>query len=396
MDSLKETIRRKVDELRDEAVGLFQDLVRIPSFNPPGNEKEVADFCAEIMRKLGMEVDQIEPHPLRVSNRGRLRGSEGTPVLLFNSHLDTVHPGDELNWTHPPLSGEIHDGHLWGIGSNNMKVGLAAAMFAVRTLKACGVKLRGDILLTQTADELQFGYKGIKVMVEQGMIEADYGVYTESDRPVKVEIGHRGIVLFDVTVYGVGAHTTRQEKGVNAIYQAMKAVEALRRMEFTGWAPHAFVPGAPLLSVNRFNAGFSDTICADRCVIRCDCRTLPGQTTDNVLTDVRAVLDRLRAEDPDFRADLSVHIEGSPSTIHPDEPIVQALQRAYEEVRKEPIGIGGVMSTSDARFLRVEAGIPTAKFCLKSFDSGPNEHQNLEDYIDTIKIYATLCLNLLT
>ena len=114
MDSVKTAVWRKVDELRDEAIRLFQDLVRIPSFNPPGNEKEIADTCAETMRRLGMEVDQIEPYPLRVSNRGRLRGSEGKPVLLFNSHLDTVHPGDEANWKHPPLSGEIHDGHLWG------------------------------------------------------------------------------------------------------------------------------------------------------------------------------------------------------------------------------------------------------------------------------------------
>ncbi len=222
---VKEMVRRMVDESVDEAVGLFRDLVRIPSYNPPGNEKEIADYCADYMRKLGMEVDQIEPYPLRVSNRGRWGGTDGKPVLLFNSHLDTVHPGDEENWKHPPLSGEIHDGHVWGIGSNNMKVGLAAAMFTVKTLQACDIRLRGDILLTQTADELQFGCKGIQVMVDQRMIEADFGVYTESDRPVKVEIAHRGIVIFDVTVFGLGAHTSRQHLGINAIYQALKVVE---------------------------------------------------------------------------------------------------------------------------------------------------------------------------
>ena len=347
-----------VDESVDEAVGLFRDLVRIPSYNPPGNEKEIADYCADYMRKLGMEVDQIEPYPLRVSNRGRWGGTDGKPVLLFNSHLDTVHPGDEENWKHPPLSGEIHDGHVWGIGSNNMKVGLAAAMFTVKTLQACDIRLRGDILLTQTADELQFGYKGIKVMVDQRMIEADFGVYTESDRPVKVEIAHRGIVIFDVTVFGLGAHTSRQHLGINAIYQALKVVEGLRDLEFTGWRPHDYIPGGPLLSVNRINAGFSDTICADRCVIRSDCRTLPGQTTELVLADVQRLLDRLHAEDPNFRSEISVHIEGTPSSIEPEEPIVKALQRAFEEVMGKPIGIGGVNSTSDGRFLRINAGIP--------------------------------------
>lgn len=396
MDGLKQRVWQKVDELKEEGVRLFQDLVRIPSFNPPGNEKEIADYCADYMRRLGMEVEQIEPFPLRVSNLGRLRGTEGKPVLLFDSHLDTIPPGDETHWEHPPFSGEIHDGCIWGIGANNMKVGVAAALFAVRALKVCDARLRGDILLAQTADELQFGYKGIKVMVDRGMIRADYGLYTESDRPVKVEIGHRGIVLFDVTVFGLGAHTTRQEKGVNAIYQAMRVVEGLRRMEFTGWEPHPIVPGVPLLSVNRIQGGFSDTICADRCVLRCDCRTLPGQTTEKVLSDVRRVLDRLGAEDPTFRAEVSVHLEGSPSWISPDEPIVKAVQQAYREVMGRPIGVGGVMTTSDARFLRIDAGIPTAKFCLKSHDSGPNEHQSIEDYIHTVKIYCTLALNLLS
>ncbi len=305
---VKEMVRRMVGESVDEAVGLFRDLVRIPSYNPPGNEKEIADYCADYMRKLGMEVDQIEPYPLRVSNRGRWGGTDGKPVLLFNSHLDTVHPGDEENWKHPPLSGEIHDGHVWGIGSNNMKVGLAAAMFTVKTLQACDIRLRGDILLTQTADELQFGYKGIQVMVDQRMIEADFGVYTESDRPVKVEIAHRGIVIFDVTVFGLGAHTSRQHLGINTIYQALKVVEGLRDLEFTGWRPHDYIPGGPLLSVNRINAGFSDTICADRCVIRPDCRTLPGQTTELVLADVQRLLDRLHAEDPSFRSEISAVI----------------------------------------------------------------------------------------
>ena len=78
-EELKKAVQQKLDELQDEAIKLFQDIVRIPSFNPPGNEKEVADYCADYMRGLGMEVDQIEPFPLRVSNRGRLRGTEGKP-----------------------------------------------------------------------------------------------------------------------------------------------------------------------------------------------------------------------------------------------------------------------------------------------------------------------------
>src|SRR5690348_1391014 len=107
LDDAKASVLSKIDELRDEAISLLAQMIRIPSPNPPGNEKAIADFNAAYMREQGLTVTQIEPFENRVSNVGRLPGLEnGKKTLLFNSHLDTVALGNPAEWDHPMLGGE--------------------------------------------------------------------------------------------------------------------------------------------------------------------------------------------------------------------------------------------------------------------------------------------------
>lgn len=392
----KERVWRAIDDRRPEAVELLRDLVRIPSFNPPGDEKEVADFCARFMKGLGMEVEQIEPFPKRVSNVGRLRGTGGRPVLLFNSHLDTFPPGDASTWRFPPLEARVHDGKVWGPGSKNMKMGIASVLFALRVLKDLGVRLRGDVLVSQTADEILMGYKGLGEVVRRGMLKADYGVYTESDPPIKIEIAHRGLVWVAVKIRGRTAHTSVKWNGLNPIVKAADVVKALETMEFTRWEPHPYIQGPPIISVNRIEAGVHGSMVPELCTIQCDVRTLPPQTTRTVVEDIRKLLDAFKARDPEFDAEVEVRLEAESSSISADEPIVKALQQAIREAAGVEMGVGGVGSTSDARWLRLKAGIPTAKFTFASTASGEaNEFQDIEDYVKTIKVYAALMLNLL-
>src|SRR5262249_41408970 len=106
----KRVVLAKINELRGEAVDLLAQMIRIPSPNPPGNEKAIANFNADYMRKQGLSVTQIEPFESRISNVGRLVGRKnGKKTLLFNSHLDTVALGNPAEWEHPMLGGEIHD-----------------------------------------------------------------------------------------------------------------------------------------------------------------------------------------------------------------------------------------------------------------------------------------------
>lgn len=399
--TLKQTVLSAIDARQEEAVALLRELIRIPSPNPPGDEKRVANYCSAYLRNLGLSVDEYEPAVNRVSNIARVAGTTHKPVLLFNSHLDTFNPGDLENWKYPPFDARVVDGTIWGIGAKNMKAGLAASMFVVKILRDMEIPLRGDLLVCQTADEMAFGHWGLEQIVAQGLLQADYAVYTESDPPVKIEISHRGMVWIEIRVKGLGKHTklkgvdTPDGRPVNAIWKMAGIIEALESMEFSGWEPDAHIPGPPIISVNYIQGGQAGNMIADNCTIQCDCRTLPSQTTAGVMADVERVLGGLRDKDPSLRVTASVLREGPASAISPTEPIVIALQDAIREVTGQEMPIGGVSSISDARWLTLNAGIPTAKFEFQDSESGPNEHMSIEDYLNTIRVYAVLAINLL-
>jgi acetylornithine deacetylase/succinyl-diaminopimelate desuccinylase-like protein len=103
----------------------------------------------------------------------------------------------------------------------------------------------------------------------------------------------------------------------------------------------------------------------------------------------------LRAEDPELVVDVRVAKEAQSVAISPDEPIVRAVQSAVKKVIGHEIPIAGVGSTSDMRWIVNQAGIPMCKFMFPSTESGTNEFETVEDYMNTIRVYATLILDLL-
>jgi succinyl-diaminopimelate desuccinylase len=403
MDVANEPARsvvRYIDEHESSFVEFFRSLVRTPSPDPPGDVTALADRCAEFARGLGMEVHQVRVDERRVNNICRLRGSEGSPVLLFNSHLDTFPASDTGAWLHPPFEAEIDDGRVWGVGTRDMKSGLSAALLAIEAIQASGVRLRGDVLLTQTADHIKGGGElGVKYLVERGLVAADFGVYTESNPPLAVEIASRGMLKFEIVVHGYAKHTkykvehSASGQPVNAILKASRIVQAIEAMEFSDWQPHRFVAGPPVISVNRIDGGFSDTLIADRCVLRVDCRFLPGQDPARVEADVREVVAALQRDDPELRADVSVVLLGEACEVASDEPIVLAIQQAIADTIGHELPLGGAGSTSDMRFLVNDAGIPMCKFMFPSSETGTNEFETIDDFMNTVRVYARLILS---
>ncbi|MBC7261683.1 MAG: M20/M25/M40 family metallo-hydrolase, partial [Chloroflexi bacterium] len=109
----------------DELVHLCQDMVRIKTVNPPGNERENADYIAEFLRKAGIEVEILAHSETRATVVARLKGSGEKPGLLYSGHLDVVPVGAQ-EWLHDPFGGEVIEGKLWGRGASDMKGGNAA------------------------------------------------------------------------------------------------------------------------------------------------------------------------------------------------------------------------------------------------------------------------------
>jgi len=396
----KEVIFKIIDEIHDEAINLFQSIIRIQSVNPsPHFEKELAEFVTLKMRELGMATQKIEPEPNRVSVLGRFQGSSGKPVLLSYGHLDTVPVGDPSVWKYPPFAAEIHEGSIWGRGTNDSKLMIAATLASIMALKRSDITLKGDILLCAPADEEMGGQKGIHMMIENDMISADYGIQGEySTGPTKVSmVGHRGVFWIKLTTKGEAAHSRWSHKKVNALMKMTKVAQALYDIEFTNWKPHPIVPGVPYISPNIIQGGFKENVIPDTCTLICDIRHLPGQTYESLLKDVNRVLDRLRAEDPQLDVKVKPILYGRPLEQSLDEPIIKYTQAAIKEVmqlEKLPPAEGSE-AASDTRWIVYDAGVPMCSFSDTHTGHTPDEHIKIETYINTIKLISLLSLMLL-
>lgn len=399
--SEKARVWERIDGRKAEAISLLQDLVRIPSPNPPGGgEKEVASYCARYLRGVGADVTQFEFEPGRVNNIGRLKGATSDRVLLFASHLDTTPVGDDELWTHPPFGAEIHDGWLYGRGANNMKVGLAAAMFAQKIVRDCGIELSGDILVTQTADEMNGGFVGLGELTRRGLVKADYAIYTEAHPrfpDTRIEIGVRGLVEVKLRTRGHG--TVFGAQRVNAIEKMAEVLVRLKDMEFRGWEPRDRPPAPvgtikPTVSTSFISGWRGHVLAPDACEAIVAVSYFPPQTDVTIMRDITELLGAMMGDDPTLQIDAHLDRHWETAFIGRDEPLVGACQRAVKEATGLTLDVGASTAPSDVRWLVGVAGIPTCKVAFGSETADVDERQNVDDYIKTIKVYATLILDL--
>jgi acetylornithine deacetylase/succinyl-diaminopimelate desuccinylase-like protein len=151
--------------VRDEAVRLLQGLLRIDTTNPPGNERPAAEYLAEVLAREGLSPTMLASEPDRPCVIARLPGSGEHGPLLLQGHTDVV-PADPAEWSHPPFSGAIADGCVWGRGALDMKGTVVMQLLALVLAKRLGLRPRGDIIFCAVPDEETGGYKGAGWLVD--------------------------------------------------------------------------------------------------------------------------------------------------------------------------------------------------------------------------------------
>ena len=122
-----EVVNATTNEL-DGLVALLQQMIRIPSPNPPGDTRAMADFCAAYLRAAGFATQLVAPDNRAWSIVGRAGSAANGPVVVYHAHIDTVPLGQNARWTHAPFEGEIADGRIYGLGSVDDKAPLAAML----------------------------------------------------------------------------------------------------------------------------------------------------------------------------------------------------------------------------------------------------------------------------
>jgi acetylornithine deacetylase len=341
-----------------DGVGLLRELVRIDSRNPslvpdgPG-EGRVARALADVLASWGIDAELQEVVPGRPNVVATVQGkNRSARSLMFNGHIDTV--GVE-GMTHPPFAAETRGGAIYGRGSSDMKGGVAAMCAAAARLKG---SLPGNLVIAGVIDE-EWQSLGTQYLLDVG-VRADAAVVTEPTH-LSIMPAHKGFAWIEVTMHGRAAHGSRWDLGVDAIRNMGALLVELERID-SEVLPHRTheLLGRASVHASTIEGGVGLSTYPDRCVLRIERRTIPGEHGDGAHQEIRDVCDRLQKERPDFRADVRLLFKQPPSDVATDAPIVTALVAAAKQHGVSP-QLSGMSAWTDAALLN-EARIPAICF----------------------------------
>jgi acetylornithine deacetylase/succinyl-diaminopimelate desuccinylase-like protein len=344
----------------EEARELIEQLVAIESVNPtlvPGGrgEAELASFVAEWLDGHGVEVEYKQLTEARANVVGHVGRGGGGRTLLLNAHLDTVAVGGEDAGLVPRVEGN----RLYGRGAYDMKGGLAAIMLTAAHLDR---KLSGDLIVTAVADEEAHSI-GTEAVVES--LRADAAIVTEPTE-LRVAIAHKGFVWLELETKGVAAHGSRYDLGVDAIARMGPVLVGLGDLDERLRAeskPHPLLGGRSM-HASMIEGGVELSSYPDRCLLKVERRTLPGEAAAVVEAQLAAV-----AEGAVVKT-LFVRL---PLETSRDEPIVQVLLEQASSTLGQSREAIGVPYWTDAGLLAA-AGVPTVVFG----PSGAGAHADVE------------------
>ncbi len=345
---------------RDDAVALTRALVQIDSRNPslspdgPG-EKKIATALRDTLHGWGFTVELSDSAPGRPNLVARL-GPANTPALMFAGHLDIV--GVD-GMSHDPFSGALTDGRIYGRGACDMKSGVAAmCVAALRAFDQCSGGARRQIVIAAVTDE-EYESLGMRALIESG-IQAEAAVITEPTR-LAICPAHRGFVWIEVEFTGKAAHGSRYDIGVDAIRHAGLLLAELDSLDKGALHERSHpLLGRGSLHASTIEGGIGMTTYPDRCLLRIERRTIPSETAETALDEIRGACHRLASRDSTVSASVRLMGSQAPSDVAADAPVVKALAHALQtEHLAAPIE--GLSAWTDAALLNA-AGIPAVCF----------------------------------
>jgi acetylornithine deacetylase/succinyl-diaminopimelate desuccinylase-like protein len=352
--------------LREEVTLLLQELLRVNTVNPPGNETRAAELLRDYLGRNGIPCELVGRSPDRLNLVARLKGGGG-PSLVLLAHTDTVR-ADPEEWSRDPWCGDLVDGEVWGRGALDMKDQVAASAVAFASLWREGFTPAGDVVLALTADEEVNEDYGLSWLVQErpDLVQADFSI-TEGGGERCVfggsafylcAVGEKMSAPFRVHVRGRSGHASVPSIADNALVKAARLIEALGGYH----APPQLIPEVarflelvlgelppleaaldrardlhplaaelvePLLSFTlaptMIEASKQINVIPASCVVTVDCRLPPGMTPEDVDPLVRAALGP-----GDY--DLEWFERAGGTRSHMDTPLWSALERWVGEV----------------------------------------------------------------
>jgi acetylornithine deacetylase/succinyl-diaminopimelate desuccinylase family protein len=337
----------------------LKQMIRINSVIP--HEEKLAAYIADKIRELGLEPEWHEVTPGRPNVYARANLGGSSRFLTFTGHMDTVDVAQ--NWPTDPFEPVEKEGKLFGLGSMDMKGGLACALAAFKALveaKERSGRL-GHIGFAATVDEEGYG-TGARALLQTEYGQSDAMLLAEPFYGVgngwALPNGITGKVLYKLTVTGRTAHAFHPERGVNAVEDASKIVAALQQLNL---GEHPLF-GRGNYSTLKFEGGYKEyaVVVPEHCEVIITRLTVPGESVATAVTDMQALIDSLNLAS-------QVTIETPPPYYEPyllaeTSPIFRAFKPAYEQTVGHVPQFVPQKGITDSNIYVAEGNIPTIVF----------------------------------
>jgi acetylornithine deacetylase/succinyl-diaminopimelate desuccinylase family protein len=396
-----------IDAHFDEEVRFLQQLVRVPTDTPPGDNAPHAERTAELLKGFGFEAEKhpvpeadVKAYGLQTLTNLIVRRKYGPGrTVALNAHGDVVPPGE--GWTHDPYGGEVADGKIYGRATAVSKGDFASFTFAVRALEALGVPLKGGVELHFTYDEEWGGELGPGWLLKKGLTKPD--LLIAAGFSYEVVTAHNGCLQMEVTVHGKMAHAAIPDTGVDALQGAVRILNALYEQNTLYKQVTSRVTGIkhPYLNVGRIEGGTNTNVVPGKVVFRLDRRMIPEENPQEVEATVHKVIFDAAATVPGITVDIKrLLLANALKPQAGNKPLVEALQKHGRAVFGQDIPAMGTPLYTDVR-LYGEAGVPGVIYgagprtVLESHAKRADERLELEDLRRATKVVARTLRDLL-
>jgi succinyl-diaminopimelate desuccinylase len=406
-----------IDAHFDEQVRFLQELIRVPTDTPPGNNAPHAERTADLLKGFGLDAEkhavpeaEVKAYGLETITNLIVRRHYGAgQTIALNAHGDVVPPGE--GWTHDPYGGEIVDGQLFGRAAAVSKCDFSTFTFATRALEAvnaaAGHALKGQLELHFTYDEEFGGEMGPGWLLKNKLTQPDLMI--AAGFSYQVVTAHNGCLQMEVTVQGEMAHAAIPDSGTDALQGAVHILQALHALNAEYKKTTSQVEGIthPYLNVGQISGGTNTNVVPGKVVFKLDRRMIPEENPAEVEAAIRRTIEEAaKSFNPprggkqikvDIRRMLLAH---SMKPLAGNAPLVNAIQKHGQDVFGEPIPAVGTPLYTDVR-LYVERGIPGVIYgagprtVLESHAKRADERLVLEDLRRATKVVARTLQDLL-
>ncbi len=451
----EDLIIEEIEEHKEEYIKFLRELIQAESYNPPGNEKNVALVIERYLKNADIKSDVFPFGDNRANLIAYLNDNFEGRNLLYNGHMDVVPPGNEEEWKYPPLSGIIKGckkrQKIFGRGTADMKTALCAMTISLKILKKLGIKLSGNLILNAVADEETGGKFGTFWLLENQLkqIKCDFILIGETTGLMPlgkaIVVGEKGHLNLKIITNGISCHSMMPTMGKNAIEMMSEIILNLNGMD--KYMPQIdppiseeklkdllseLLPNKQIFekilneqkilqdllhamthftkSVTVINAGIKENVIPDRCEAILDFRLLPGQSTDMILDALKKfILNDLgykTKDEPIGRPEetfvyIEVFQDGESSFWENWEKsqtlrdLAEICEKFYEQRPTYLLSPGGM----DCCYYR------NSNYCLQTVGFGPgsitnmhatNESVEVSDFINSIKVYTIFAYNFLS